>query len=204
MCIIIHKPAGVDVSSSFKKFDTLNPDGAGVAWIEKNTVKMQKGFFNYKKIPHLVDFEAVFHFRLATSGLINRENCHPFFISKNTYVFHNGIFNHLNGLDEKKSDTTLFVEFQLLPLARTNKFFYRDKKINSYLHATCAQFNKLVFIDPYGVVIINKNRGQTIKNIWYSQPQFFIQKKQLTKLSWCFDCQRHTMQENNICSSCAA
>jgi len=84
-----------------------NPDGAGVAWIDKKVVRWKKGFMTLgdlekwyfeltpPPLPHIV------HFRSATAGDIIPELTHPFVMdvvksttkgkTKKGVLFHNGV-----------------------------------------------------------------------------------------------------------------
>lgn len=106
-----------------------NPHGAGFA-IQRggpgsgNTIEVDKGFMTLRSFKNALSKAnisdsdmVVYHFRIATSGGINPQKCHPFPLvtdkkvmerlkyTHDRIIFHNGIFNHgKNGL----SDTQLF------------------------------------------------------------------------------------------------
>lgn len=153
MCVIAVKTKNISPISDeiLQQCWDSNPHGAGVAVIKHGTKKiiMKKGLMT-KQL--LLDFchqnieekdTAVYHFRLATSGNINAEMCHPFPINsgaKNTvsgeftgkieFLFHNGVVGHGT---RKKSDTAILAEqlqsknpksknLVLQYLAKSNKF----------------------------------------------------------------------------------
>jgi hypothetical protein len=89
-----------------------NPHGAGLAFVDKSSVQVDKGHLDKKEFLRLVkdyrftkDDEVAIHFRWATSGGINEGACHPFPISKQVgrlkqsfinakeVLFHNGVFS---------------------------------------------------------------------------------------------------------------
>jgi glutamine amidotransferase len=54
----------------------------------------------------------MFHARLATHGVKNEENCHPFIVGgdSQTYLAHNGILDVQIDATDKRSDTRVFAE----------------------------------------------------------------------------------------------
>src|SRR5574343_1845432 len=137
MCVIVHKPAGVNLTS-----DTLyqmwveNPDGAGIAYYnDENKLTVEKGFMKLKRLKRalreLGDRDIVLHFRWATHGKVTPDMCHPFVIdtdltrargtdaTERQVLFHNGI---IDGYGNKViSDTIDFVTRTLshIPLTET-------------------------------------------------------------------------------------
>ena len=94
MCIAIVKPIGTDLpeKSLLKRCWENNPDGAGLMYNDGQNVIIHKGFTKFKgfykylkqlddKIG-LKDKDLVLHFRIATSGGVNRECTHPFPVTK--------------------------------------------------------------------------------------------------------------------------
>lgn len=102
MCIAIYKPAGKRIpleylEESFK----YNPDGSGFAWAEDGEVTIVRGMFTYedflkewKDHDQLISHNALIHFRIATHGSIDKENCHPFPLKEGALI-HNGVFSGL-------------------------------------------------------------------------------------------------------------
>lgn len=81
MCVALatigkNKPA----LSILKACEAANPHGGGVAWIEKNRVRFEKGL-NAEQIHAIIQRENgpfLIHFRIATVGNVKPELCHPF------------------------------------------------------------------------------------------------------------------------------
>lgn len=105
MCLIIAVNEKTPPLGQFELANTLNPDGIGMAWIAKNgNVQWYKGLAltDVEKLAPYTPLPYVVHFRIATSGGINKELCHPFPISRQATVmtegqakqvmFHNGIW----------------------------------------------------------------------------------------------------------------
>ena len=115
-----------------------NPDGAGLMYYDekKSLVHIKKGFFTFEdfwaeanKLPDSID--RVFHFRIATSGAISAETCHPFSVCNNYKemglpnnwtkigMVHNGVMHDYTpkgGMKAKHSDTMQFIKEVVNPL----------------------------------------------------------------------------------------
>ena len=125
MCVIVIKREGVTMKrAALSDMWAANPHGAGFAyWHKSGRLVVRKGFLTCEqligalaKIP--AAYEVVIHFRIATSGKINRHQTHPFILTNNpvdakharprltdddAVLFHNGILRALG--DERFSDT---------------------------------------------------------------------------------------------------
>ena len=136
MCVIIHKPAGIEVPSInvLENCHNNNPHGIGMMFNDPstNTVIIRKGFRNPQELLETImqcehelgicmtDVELVIHFRFATHGEISPNNCHPFptipieevlcntNVSCSCGIAHNGIIDFVDD-DPKLSDTMMFV-----------------------------------------------------------------------------------------------
>lgn len=126
MCIAIVKPVGAKLPSKDRLkicFDN-NPHSIGfgisLKGINYNTIMKYSDFDLFYKMAQVFITEshlAFIHFRYATHGEINLDNCHPFFISDNqkeqcqnkSILMHNGVFQ-LGKLKDDKSDTLTLVE----------------------------------------------------------------------------------------------
>lgn len=87
MCVAIIKKSGVDLPSEeiLKICFKNNPHGAGFALFRNNLIYIHKGFFTFdgfmkeiKNVSPTKEETMLIHFRVATHGKINIENCHPF------------------------------------------------------------------------------------------------------------------------------
>lgn len=135
MCILALKPAGVLAPSAekLKNMFENNPDGGGVAWVQNGQIVIKKGIFDFEKFKKIVsnipvESVAIIHCRIATSGGITEELCHPFPLTNDLKMMrttsqkfegfavgHNGIFDGLK-IAKDNSDTTAFIANVLYPL----------------------------------------------------------------------------------------
>ena len=131
MCVAVFKPAGAETPSLhiLKECWDKNPDGAGVAVSERQTVYYRKGFMKFSELedfyyannlPGRIGQAMVFHFRIGTHGNKDSGNTHPFCMSDDPVILrtltgrvslvvaHNGIFRTEPKLP-KISDTGQFI-----------------------------------------------------------------------------------------------
>src|SRR6266446_7671605 len=122
MCLAIYKPKGVQIARKHLKsgFDN-NVDGAGFAICRNNTIEIYKGYFKfdefYDRYNELQRYPALIHFRIATHGIVNAQNCHPFEICDGQFALsHNGVMPV--GLEPPidESDTAYFAREIMEPI----------------------------------------------------------------------------------------
>ena len=114
MCVILYKKKDtkIDLETLLLARNT-NPDGMGLAYFAKDEVIFERNLRPTKTdlkncIRKTEGKEAIYHFRIATSGGVNIENCQPVYNEKaNFLLFHNGVIHSLNGASTTASDTVL-------------------------------------------------------------------------------------------------
>ena len=140
MCIIIAKPAGIAMPTQkvLEHCASKNKDGIGIAWTTGGMIRIKKDFNDLEAFNKFVGVNvgkadaALIHFRIATSGLVDAGNCHPFPLTRRSKrlrakesvtdiaVAHNGTFSDLKG-HKKYSDTLIFIKNILAdPIVRNN------------------------------------------------------------------------------------
>jgi len=106
MCVIVGltKKGKIPIVHDFKEMERVNPDGAGIAWIDKsrNIIRWQKGLSAVEifRLASELPRPLLIHFRFATQGGKSLELNHPFPISRfaqtdkigcaNAVLAHNG------------------------------------------------------------------------------------------------------------------
>jgi len=156
-----------------------NDHGAGFAFSHKGKLIMRKGFFDFKEFYKAFDKiqrgnPAIIHFRNASSGSKNEENCHPFLINKNICVAHNGILTDwIPNAKDKQSDTLWFVEAMLKPLFTDVPEAHLNPVYQLFLDKTIETGNKLLFLDNKGrKSIIRAHAGVWVKGCWFSNESY--------------------------------
>ena len=117
MCVIIYKGKKTNLDFETVRLASItNPDGVGVAINDGDIWTIKKYMYPTRQqlktvCNSLQEKEAILHFRIATSGGINLDNCQPFLFDDDKQVlFHNGVIYSLNGISSSKSDTRLLID----------------------------------------------------------------------------------------------
>lgn len=125
MCLIIHKPAGVEIPGELiRSAWEDNPDGAGIMYMAANGPVIHKimpgdcadpARYIETMLAGLPDKELGVHFRWKTHGPITRENTHPFQLpGAGGYLMHNGVISdktlgeHYGKVRHTMSDTAFY------------------------------------------------------------------------------------------------
>lgn len=151
MCLIISKPAGVDVSLDLiQSALDYNGDGVGIManggadrWVKIKPTKLQR------KINALG--AAAIHFRMATHGVIAHANVHPFRAIDGSQIMHNGVLTKYAPWNRKaatESDTAIFVRQFINPMLT------RDGTIDVQAVANETAGNALAIMRPNGVIAL--------------------------------------------------
>jgi len=191
MCIALYKPANVIMTKKVLKacFEN-NPHGAGMAYPSNNKSKViiDKGFFGFRdfwKKFQKVQYNRpmLIHFRVATSGVIDKKNCHPWRIDSCHALIHNGVIANKIGLDsEEYSDTGLFVNHLLKPAFLKNTNFWKTDAFKWTFEKAVGDKNKFAIIDNNGkVVIFNEAEGEWDREVWFSNDTYKNARKSITK-----------------------
>lgn len=150
-----------------------NPDGAGLMYYEAGKVHCIKGFMKVEDLLAYLrkyDFtytNLVLHFRIGTSGLIDKLNCHPYPIFDENEIrfdtdlamMHNGVMrNYSPGFYSDINDTQLFID---VVLSHLNKNFLKDRDKRMLIEELIPN-NKLCFLN-------SKNEVVTLGNGWIEE-----------------------------------
>jgi predicted glutamine amidotransferase len=195
MCIAIYQSIGhrlpkEQLVQSWKS----NPDGAGISYFNENgelviekDMELDGILYKYERAVDRYASTSPFavHFRIATHGGVNIDNCHPFRVSDDTVLIHNGIIPVM--FDSKKdprSDTRVFVD-EYLPKLPAN---WMDDEHLFDMVETYIGNSKLVILSRAGdhdAYIANESAGHwsTKGEFWYSNASY----KTASKMVWASD-----------------
>lgn len=170
MCLLIKKPENQVISMSLiKDAYKRNHDGMGIMYVNNNAVQVYKTFDIddlYLYLSHLTHLEVFIHFRMRTHGTVSYDNIHPFQISNDIWLMHNGIINDV-GSCKLRSDTKLFVEL-ITPMLQDNSDLLFDRAWQKLVTKFC-QGSRLAFLHSNGKsVIINEQDGIDWGGLWLS------------------------------------
>jgi predicted glutamine amidotransferase len=177
MCIAILNTTNTINKETLQQCWKSNPDGAGMIYISKGQLVTFKEMTNFDKFYKEYSKQRkankgsnfVLHFRIATSGKIDKTNCHPFNINKNLAFVHNGMIS-IEQLNNNVSDTYTFNELILKKLPAT---FLNNHAILDLIEAYIGH-SKLVFLDSENnPCILNEDLGHwDIEDNWYSNNSY--------------------------------
>jgi glutamine amidotransferase len=195
MCIAIYQSPGhrlpkEQLVQSWKS----NPDGGGFAYFnESGDIIIEKdmtldGMLN--KYECAVDRYAgtspfAVHFRIATHGAVDLDNCHPFRVSDDTALIHNGIIPVMfSSKTDPRSDTRVFADDYLRKLPAD----WMDDECLFDMVQEYIGYSKLVILTRAGehdAYIANESQGQWSDDnkFWYSNASY----KSSSKMVWASD-----------------
>lgn len=193
MCLAVYKPAGVHpdwdaYSNGFQR----NSDGAGFAVVDAGKVRIHKGFFTFDEFKeafsNFADKQCAVHFRLTSHGKTNADNCHPFKVSDELALIHNGVLNIACDVNASMSDTWHYNRLILRPLAARDRGFYSRPDI-SFMGEQAIAGSKFVFLRADGDFgIWNESDGHWHGDAWWSnhsyESPFKPVKREVVRYMW--------------------
>lgn len=176
MCIIVVKPEGSEISkSNLQNMWRNNPHGAGFMYAEGGRLIVKKGLMTFPMFfsayQEIADKKAVVHFRWRTHGPTTKKLTHPFWVTQNIGMVHNGVIPGLKS-PRRESDTSTYVrvlqERHKNPMLAIKNFRNRVKVLIE------IGMSKLVFMDGAGKVqILNGQMGHVASDgCWYSNHSY--------------------------------
>ena len=185
MCIAIYQAPGYRLTETeLAACWENNPDGAGLSFFDKNREIVIKKTMNRSEFVDIYNkavkkhgryTEMAVHFRIATHGGVNIDNCHPFFTpDKSMSVIHNGIIPVLfNSKKDPRSDTRVFVE-EVIPSMPNN--WIDNEQLFNVVEEYIGN-SKLVVLGAdteSSAYIFNENMGHWSgdKKIWFSNKSY--------------------------------
>jgi len=174
MCLAIYKPANTQTDwFAYRNGFEANDDSWGFAAVVDGAIVTRCGIGDFNEFREAfepyADRQAIIHFRWATHGKTDTGNCHPFMVSNDLAVIHNGIISIKCDVNTDRSDTWHFNELVLKPMhARDPDFFLRGEVI--YSQELAHSGSKFVFLRADGdYEIWNESSGKwAIDGHWYS------------------------------------
>ena len=211
MCIAIIKPQCVEfpTEKQFRNCFETNPHGAGFMYSNGENLIIKKGFMTFEDFYSAFQKENIskdklvfFHFRIATHGLIDGGNTHPFPLSMNVSnlrstelkfkgygLIHNGVFRY-NIADFIKydksgviSDTMLFAMKIREALNETPNLGYDIESAIAYDLMCDDKVTKELIDDSIGynkVAIMNEKEEYVKYGVWIEDNGVFYSNDDYT------------------------
>lgn len=178
MCIAIYKPAKIELSEeTLQNCWDNNDDGAGYMFSWNNELVIRKGFFSFDDFYSMYKIDSednpesnfVLHFRISTSGNIDKRNTHPHRITKDLALVHNGVLSIDVPNGSPFSDTILFSKV----LSSLPRGWNKNHGIIFLVEEYLGSRNKIVLMNNKGkVFIINENAGKWDNGCWFSNNSY--------------------------------
>ena len=175
MCILIHHPANTAFNDELlNDFYSYNPDGFGAMYVENGSIVVIKTLGKPAEINTLYrdtlkGRECIIHYRMKTHGDIDLDNCHPYKVTDDLWMAHNGILSMGNPIDQRKSDTWHFIEYILKPAMLANPNIILDPDYQAYIEKMIGAANKFAFLHSSGeIVVLNYEAGVEHQGAWLS------------------------------------
>lgn len=184
MCIIIASPAGIRIPEEHIENSALNnPDWYGYSFVNFENKIVTRKFQPRQDIEMMLQYDEdystyghqtpfLMHFRIATQGLINEDNCHPFRVNDNLVMAHNGMLDvRVPKALMDWSDTRYFIHSYLREMPTR----YLLKSYTKRLLGDFIGSSKLVFLkDDRTLHFVNRDLGvqDHFTGIWYSNTTY--------------------------------
>ena len=187
MCIAIYQDSSIKGSkkipySHFKESFENNNDSVGIMYKnpqKNNMVIVRRELRKLKTIYHeylkayKLRTEIAIHFRIATSGGVNLDNCHPFTFTdvndKRGALIHNGVIP-IEIEDKRYCDTYHFT--RLFDKQKINK-----EMVQSIVKPVPLNGSKIILFTPEQTIFINKEAGVEENGVWYSNTSYKKREK---------------------------
>lgn len=207
MCLLHTHHADTILSDAWiKDFFSTNSDGIGVMYSERDELGVPQLVikkFIARTAKEAIKFytdnikgrEALVHWRMATHGDIDHDNCHPYEVvpvesGHGIYMMHNGILSEGNYMDKSKSDTWHYIQNYIKPLLDPamggNPELAFKKAFEYILGEAIGSGNRFAMMDNEGrTVICNESTGVYWNGMWMSNTYAWSAPSRLTRTgSW--------------------
>jgi hypothetical protein len=151
----------------------VNKDVYGIPSIRiKKSMDFETFYDKYTKaVERNPNSTFLIHFRVATHGMIDEYNCHPFKINKGQAFIHNGIIPNMpnEGKEDHRSDTRIYKDRVLCKLPRG---WESNPAIQYMIEATIGSSKLAVLNIDNSFVIFKEESGHWADGVWYSNNSY--------------------------------
>lgn len=176
MCLLVHQGKGVSFTDAFlKDVYGKNEDGLGIMYAEDGKVHVYKclpanaqDFVDFYNM-HAAKRECVWHARMKTHGDIDFDNCHPYMVTDDIWLAHNGILSTGNEADHTKSDTWHFIKNVMRPALAMDPDLMTNQEWLAFMGSLIGSSNKFGLVRSDGkTAVINRKSGVEFMQSWLS------------------------------------
>lgn len=186
MCLMIHKPAGIEIPPDLlRAAAALNRDGWGLMGFdaERRVLLQRHAQLDLDALlgisAPLKSAEYVLHLRRRTRGAADLRNVHPLKVVGGLHLMHNGTLG-FRQRDPGRSDSWQLAASILRPLAQRHPQLLSDNAFHQLLELGLRPENKLALLDERTrrIVLINRAHGAEFEGLWLSSTRW-IDRSQL-------------------------
>ena len=176
MCLLVQQTVESKFTDEFlADVFTKNQDGLGIMYAEDEKLHIFKclpanaaEFIDFYR-KHAEGRYCVWHARMQTHGDIDFDNCHPYKVTEDVWLAHNGILSTGNDADKSKSDTWHFIQNFIRPALLGNPDLLTDKNWQKFVGDLIGRSNKFALVRNDGeIVVINASAGVNYEHAWLS------------------------------------
>lgn len=176
MCLLVKQPSTTNFTDAFLEDVFLkNSDGLGVMYAEDGKLHVYKclpataqDFIDFYR-KHAEGRDCVWHARMQTHGDIDFDNCHPYKVTENIWLAHNGILSTGNDADKTRSDTWHFIRNVMAPALEAKPELMQDAEWIDFIGQLIGRTNKFGLMDNHGnIAIVNEMAGVEFVGAWLS------------------------------------
>lgn len=176
MCLLVKQPAATAFTQDFiEDVYNKNKDGFGIMYAEEGKIHVYKCLPTSGKdmydfyLAHGEGRDCIWHARMQTHGDIDLDNCHPYKVTDEIWLAHNGILSTGNASDKSKSDTWHFIRNVIKPALTADPSLMTDKSWQEMIGHIIGGGNKFGLVRADGeMVIINERSGVNFVGAWLS------------------------------------
>lgn len=176
MCLLVKQPSTTAFTDAFLEDVFIkNSDGLGVMYAEDGKLHVYKclpataqDFIDFYR-KHAEGRDCVWHARMQTHGDIDFDNCHPYKVTENIWLAHNGVLSTGNDADKSRSDTWHFIKNVIAPALTAQPELMMDKEWQEFIGDLIGRNNKFGLMNAEGeIAIINPDSGVEFVGAWLS------------------------------------
>ena len=176
MCLLVKQPASTEFTQDFiEDVYNKNKDGFGIMYAEDGKLHVYKCLPTSGKdmyefyMAHGQGRDCIWHARMQTHGDIDLDNCHPYKVTDEIWLAHNGVLSTGNAADKSKSDTWHFIHNVLKPALSFDPDLMLDPSWQEMIGHIIGGGNKFGLVRADGeMVIINERSGVNFVGAWLS------------------------------------
>ena len=176
MCLLVKQPATTEFTEDFiVDVYNKNKDGFGIMYAEDGKLHVYKCLPTSGKdmyefyLAHGQGRDCIWHARMQTHGDIDLDNCHPYKVTDEIWIAHNGVLSTGNAADKSKSDTWHFIRNVIKPALTANPELLTDKSWQDMIGHIIGGGNKFGLVRADGeMVVINERSGVNFVGAWLS------------------------------------